>query len=160
MVVRRAQFDLFVTESPVVAVMLTDCDCEIEHTVSALTQHVLCGKRSTQTELSSLGTAQPQAFYSDTPPYTPFHPFSSILFNNPGNLNRWKRVSGPAASTQIEVLSCMVIRPRPWKWQRSFLARARLPSSSCRQRVVGTPVESTAKIMVVLRKGRVSGWRG
>lgn len=63
-VVRRAQFDVFVTESLVVAVMLTDCDCEIEHTVSALTQHFLCGKRSPQTELTSLGTAQPQAFYS------------------------------------------------------------------------------------------------
>lgn len=63
-VVRRAQFDVFVTESCVVAVMLTDCDCEIEHTVSALTQHFLCGKRSPQTELTSLCTAQPQAFYS------------------------------------------------------------------------------------------------
>lgn len=111
MVVRRAQFDVFVTESWVVAVMLTDCDCEIEHTVSALTQHFLCGKRSPQTELNSLGTAQPQAFYSCWhPTLYPFHPFSSLLFNNPGNLNRWKRVSEPMASTQIELLSCMVIR--------------------------------------------------
>lgn len=44
--------------------MLTDSDCEIEHTVSALTQHFLCGKGSPQTELTSPGTAQPQAFYS------------------------------------------------------------------------------------------------
>ncbi len=63
-VVRRAQFDVFVKERWVVAVMLTDCDCEREHTVSALTQHFLCGKRSPQTELTSLGTTQPQAFYS------------------------------------------------------------------------------------------------
>lgn len=62
-VVRRAQFDVFVTESWLVAVMLTDCDCEIEHTVSALTQYFLCGKRSLQTGLNSLSTAQPQAFY-------------------------------------------------------------------------------------------------
>lgn len=41
------------------AVMLTDSDCEIEHTVSALTQHFLCGKGSPQTERSSPGTAQP-----------------------------------------------------------------------------------------------------
>lgn len=63
-VVRRAQFDVFVTQRGVVAVMLTDCDSEIEHTVSALTQYFLCGKRSPQTELTSLCTAQPQAFCS------------------------------------------------------------------------------------------------
>lgn len=93
--------------------MLTDSDCEIEHTVSALTQHFLCGKGSPQTELSSPGTAQPQAFYSTPPaPPTPSSPFHCFFFNNPGNLNRWKRVSEPTASAQIEVLSCMVIRPR------------------------------------------------
>lgn len=97
---------------------------------------------------------------ADTPPSTPFHPFSSLLFNNPGNLNRWKRVSEPAASTQIEVLSCMVIRPSHENGSVLFLPGPRLPSFSSRQRVVWTPVESTAKISVVLRKGRVSGWRG
>lgn len=64
MVDRGAQFDVFVTESSVVAMILTDCDWEIEHIVSALTQHFLCGKRSPQPGLTSLGTAQPQAFYS------------------------------------------------------------------------------------------------
>ena len=45
-VVRRAQSDVLVKESWAEAVMLTDCDCEIEHTVSALTQYFLCGERS------------------------------------------------------------------------------------------------------------------
>lgn len=98
--------------------MLTDSDCEIEHTVSALTQHFLCGKGSLQTELSSPGTAQPQAFYSGRLPLPPppprLHLFSlPLFFYNPGNLNRWKRVSEPTASAQIEVLSCMVISSPP-----------------------------------------------
>lgn len=62
--VRRAWLDVFISGACAEAVMLTDSDCEIEHTVSALTQHFLCGKGSLQTELSSPGTAQPQAFYS------------------------------------------------------------------------------------------------
>lgn len=92
-----------------------------------------------------------------SPPSTPFHPFSSLLFNNPGNLNRWKRVSEPAASTQIEVLSCMVIRPSHENGSVLFSPEPQLPSSSSWQRLVWTPVESTAKISVALRKGRVSG---
>lgn len=63
-VVRRARLDVFISEGCAEAVMLTDSDREIEHTVSALTQHFLCGKGSPQAELSSPGTAQPQAFYS------------------------------------------------------------------------------------------------
>ncbi|KAK5611569.1 hypothetical protein CRENBAI_014936 [Crenichthys baileyi] len=62
--VRRAQCDVFVTESWLVALMLTDCNCEIEYTVSALTQHFLCGKRSLQTGIHSVGAAQPQALCS------------------------------------------------------------------------------------------------
>lgn len=90
-VVRRAQSDVFVTESCVVAVMLTDCDWD-EHTVCSLTQHFLCGNSSPRKELTSLCTA----FYSVSHPA--LYPFSSLLFNNPGNLNGWKRVSEPAAS--------------------------------------------------------------
>lgn len=155
-VVRGTWFDIFISESWIKAVMLTDCDCEIEHTVSVLTQHFLCGKGSPQTELTSR-----RLFTSaDTPPSTPFQPFSSLLFNNPGNLNRCKRVSEPAASTQIEVLSCMVIRPSHENGSVLFLPEPWPPSSSSRQRVVWTPVESTAKISVAPRKGSVSGWQG
>ena len=68
-VVRRVQFDVFVTESCVVAVMLTDCDWD-ERTVCSLTQHFLCGNSPPQKELTSLCTA----FYSVShPPSTPFH---------------------------------------------------------------------------------------
>lgn len=52
-VVRGTWFDIFISESWIEAVMLTDCNCEIEHTVSVLTQHFLCGKGSPQTELTS-----------------------------------------------------------------------------------------------------------
>lgn len=145
------------------AVMLTDCNCEREHTVSVLTQHFLCGKRSPQTGLlrrgsPALGAAQLQAFTpTKHPAPTPRTPFSLPLFNNPGNLNRWKRVSEPTASAQIEVLSCMVIRPSHENGSVLPSPEPQLPSSSSRQRVVWTPVESTAKISVALRKGRVSG---
>lgn len=84
--VRRAWLDVFISGGCAEAVMLTDSDCEIEHTVSALTQHFLCGKGSLQTELSSPGTAQPQAFYSGWHPLAPLLPprlFSLHLFLQP-----------------------------------------------------------------------------
>lgn len=64
---------------------------------------------------------------TDTPPSAPFYSFSSLLFNNPGNLNRWKPASEPAASTQTEVLSCMVIRPS--RENGSVLFSAETPAS-------------------------------
>lgn len=69
-------------------------------------------------------------------------------------------MSEPTASTQIEVLSCMVIRPSHENGSVLFLPEPRLPSSSSRQRVVWTPVESTAKISVVPRKGEGLGVAG
>lgn len=160
MVVRRAQSDVCVTESWLVAaVMLTDCDCEIENAVCTNTalpvwEEVPSDRARHSTAAGFLLPLTPRLS-------SPCLPFSSLLFNNPGNLNRWKRVSKPAASTQIEVLSCMVIRPRHENGSVLFLPEPRLPSSSSsRQRVVWTPVESTAKISVAPRKGRVPGWRG
>lgn len=68
-------------------------------------------------------------------------------------------MSEAAAYTHREVLSCMVIRPSNENGSVLFLTEPWLPSSS-RQRVVWTPVESTAKISVALRKGSVPAWRG
>lgn len=135
------------------------CD---RHTVSVLTQHFLCGEGGPLRQSSPDSARHSRRLFTpaDTPPSTPFQPFSSLLFNNPGNLNRWKRASEPAASTQIEVLSCMVIRPSHENGSVLFLPEPQLPSSFSRQRLVWTPVGSTAKISVVPRKGSVSGWWG
>lgn len=67
-------------------------------------------------------------------------------------------MSEPAASTQIEVLSCMVIRPGHENGSVLFLPEPQPPSSSSRQRLVWTPVESTAKISAEEGEGlRVAG---
>lgn len=147
------------------AVMLTDSDCEIEHTVSALTQHFLCGKGSLQTELGSPGTAQPQAFYSGWHPH-PLHPDTLPALFIASFLQ-------PRKSESLE--TCVWtdgLRPNrsPQLYGNQFPAMKMVaffsrqgplpPSSSSRQRVVWTPVESTAKISVALQKGSVSGCRG
>lgn len=85
---------------------------------------------------------------------TPFQLFSLRLFYNPGNLNRWKRVSEPTASAQIEVLSCMVISSPPWKWWRSFLARAPgLPPPPPDKELFGHLLRAQQRLALHCRKG-------
>lgn len=162
--VRRAWLDVFISGGCAEAVMLTDSDCEIEHTVSALTQHFLCGKGSLQTELSSPGTAQPQAFYFGWHPLAPPPPsqlFSLRLFLQPRKSESletcvWTDGLRPNRSPQLYGNQFPAM-----KMVAFFSGQGpQLPSSSSRQRVVWTPVESTAKISVALRKGSVTGCWG
>lgn len=99
---------------------LTDCGSETEHTVSALTLHFLCGERGGP----PWGLpAQPQAFfYPDRQPTLSPRPplFSSLLSKNQGYVSHWKRVPEPAASTQTQLLSCMIIRSSRENGRPSF----------------------------------------
>lgn len=93
-VVRGAQCDVFVTESG-----------DVDRLWQRDRTHCVC------TNTSCVGRG-PLILH-------PFLPSSSLLFNNPGSLNRWKRVSEPAASAQTGP-QLYDNQAQPWKWQRSF----------------------------------------
>lgn len=122
--------------------MLVSCETKRGLAVSAWTQSFLCGRERegplrlllAQTELSHLSMAL-----------------------NSTNLNGRKRTPEATVSTQIEVLSCMVIRPSQENGSVLPSPAPPRPSSSSRQRLVWTPVESDAEISVVRRRGRVWG---
>lgn len=133
-------------------------ECKIEHAVSVCTNTALPVWKEVPSD-SSAAQHSRRLLVRLTPHPLPPPPFSSLLFNNSGNLNHWKCVSESAAYTHREVLSCMVIRPSNENGSVLFLTELWLPSSP-RQRVVWTPVESAAKISVALRKGSVPEWWG
>lgn len=101
--------------------------------------------------------AQPPQHGTATAVYSgqAFSLFHRLFLTNSTNLNGWKRAPEATVSTQIEVLSCMVIRPSQENGSVLPSPAPPRPSSSSRQRLVWTPVESDAEISVVGRRGRV-----